>query len=80
MSAGGDGTGRSGLGSAPLLARLEEASMAPHVQFDESRANVAGKQAQVMVLRAPRLAIVRIAPDRTQETIGRLFGMVLRLD
>ena len=55
----GDGDGRPNLaarfdpGSAPLLVRLEEASMAPYVEFDESRVNVAGSQEMVLVLRTP---------------------------
>jgi hypothetical protein len=68
----------SRFGAVPLLARMEdEASMAPYVEFDESRVNVAGKQAQVLVLRTPGLLIMRIAPDRTGKTIRRLFWMVL---
>ncbi len=80
----GDGDGRPNLpsrfdpGEVPLLTRMEEeASMAPYVEFDESRVNVAGSREMALVLRTPTLVITRIATDRAGDTIERLFWMVL---
>ncbi len=79
-----DGDGRPNLpsrfdpGEVPLLTRMEEeASMAPYVEFDESRVNVAGSREMALVLRTPTLVITRIATDRAGDTIERLFWMVL---
>ena len=80
----GDGDGRPNLpsrfdpGEVPLLTRMEEeASMAPYVEFDESRVNVAGSKEMALVLLTPTLVITRIATDRAGDTIERLFWMVL---
>ena len=62
----------------PLMVWLEEkASMAPYAEFDESHANVAGEYAQALVLKAGMVVIIHIEPDRSKETIRRLFWMVL---
>ena len=63
-------------GEVPLLTRMEEASMAPYVEFDESPVNVAGSRKMAPVLRTPTLVITRIATDRAGDAIERLFRMV----
>ena len=79
----GDGDGRLNQpsrfdsGEMPLLARMEETSMSPYVEFAESRMNVVGSQEMAPVLRTPALVIMRIATDRAGNTISRLFWMVL---
>ena len=55
----------------------EWASMAPHVQFDESHANVAGSRAQALVLLTPKVVIMHIVRHRDKTTIQELFWMVL---
>ena len=62
----------------PLMETISEwASMAPHVQFDESHANVAGSRAQALVLLTPKVVIIRVVGHRDKETIQGLFWMVL---
>ena len=62
----------------PLIEQLEEkAGMAPFVEFDESHANVAGGYAQALVVKAGRVVIIHIEPDRSKKTISRLYWMVL---
>ena len=69
----------SGLARPALMERLEDmASMSPHVEFDESHANVAGGYAQALVLLASGIVIIHIESGRSKETIQRLFGMALR--
>ncbi len=62
----------------PLMDIMYEwASMAPHVQFDESHANVAGSRAQALVLMTPRVVIMHVVRHRDKTTIQELFWMVL---
>ena len=65
--------------AAPSLMDIisEWASMAPHVQFDESHANVGGSRAQALVLVTPRVVIMHVVRHRDKTTIQELFWMVL---
>ena len=57
----------------------EESRMVPHVEFDESHTNIAGKQSHVLVLSTPNVVRIKISPDKTKSTIRGEFCQVLNM-
>ena len=64
----------------PLISQIMEVvSMSPYLEIDESHENVAGSQAQVIVVSAKNAVLINIEPDKSKNTIKRLFkGLLTR--